>query len=201
MRTVVMMILAGVIARPLSWAADRSLTACLPSHPQVDRKLQSVAQEYASRIYQSVGVDLRWKGNCREADIEAPATPFAPNLTAIGMAWAEHAPAGASPNALAAALPFQPSGVRITLYLERLRPLLSEPAKAAAVLGHVLAHEIGHVLLGHAGHARKGLMKAAWNVWEEAGMRFRPLQFSPDDAAIIRQNLLSPEQLVAALQD
>jgi DDE superfamily endonuclease len=59
---------------------------------------------------------------------------------------------------------------------------LCNSALAAAVLGHVLAHEIGHILLGHNGHADEGLMKATWSAAEQRAMLYRPMRFPADQS-------------------
>jgi hypothetical protein len=90
--------------------------------------------------------------------------------------------------ALAAARPFQPTGNRITLYLDRLEGIL-ENGPSAAVLGHVLAHEIGHVLLGHNGHSNEGLMKANWSQAEFAAMPYRLMKFTAYQAEELNATL------------
>jgi hypothetical protein len=40
---------------------------------------------------------------------------------------------------------------------------LGTTASEAAVLGHVIAHELGHLLLGTGHHSDGGIMKAVWS--------------------------------------
>jgi Zn-dependent protease with chaperone function len=191
--------LMSLVASTISWAGERTVTICLAPHPEVNYTTQVLAQDYASRIYHAIGIELRWKSSCPQAEEDAPATPFAPNLTTLGIEWAPKAPATISPAARASAHPFQPTGPRITLYLDRLRPMLQERRLAAAVLGHVLAHEIGHVLLGHNGHAQEGLMKAIWSAAEQRAMLCRPMPFTTEQGEQLRQTLdRRPVVLVAA---
>ena len=43
-------------------------------------------------------------------------------------------------------------------------------------LGHVMAHEMGHVLLGVNSHSAEGLMRAAWEPWDDRVQTFTPSQ-------------------------
>lgn len=182
-------VVMSLVASTISWADERTVTLCLAPHPEVDYKIQALAQDYASRIYRSIGIELRWKSSCPEAEREAPATLFVPHLTTLGIEWAAKAPAMISPAARASARPFQSTGPRITLYLDHLKPVLQERHLAAAVLGHVLAHEIGHILLGHNGHADEGLMKATWSAAEQRAMLYRPMRFTVDQGEQLRRTL------------
>lgn len=188
MRKALLMMLAVAITGT-AWAGDRTVTACLGRDARVSAELQWLAQGYATRLYKAIGVELRWDRRCDAAEKAGLSTPNGNNPHVISMEWASVAPPNASPKAYAAARPFQTTGTRITLFVDRLKPVLEEPSLGAAVLGHVLAHEIGHVLLGHDGHSEKGLMKARWNANDRRGMNYHLLPFSLDTADSIRQSL------------
>jgi hypothetical protein len=152
--------------------------------------IQGLAQGYASRIYQSIGIELRWKSICSEAEWNAPGTQLIPNLVTIGIQWVPKAPAAIiSAGARASARPFQPTGKRISLYVDRLMPILEDRYLASAVLGHVLAHEIGHVLLRDDNHSADGLMKAVWTTREQTAMLRQLMRFSEDQSERLRQVL------------
>lgn len=182
-------VLMGLVASTVTWAGERTVVVCLAQNPEVDYRIQALAQSYANRIYHSIGIELRWKGSCKKAQRNAPGTPFAPNLDTLGLEWAPKAPAKIPPGARASAHPFQPTGTRITLYLDRLQPVLEDRPLSAAILGHVLVHEIGHVLLGYDGHAKEGLMKATWSEAEQYAMRCRPMPFTGKEGERLRQRL------------
>lgn len=182
-------ILATLTLSHMGWAADRTVTVCLGPAPQIEFRLQFLAKDYASRVYQSISVQLRWKYSCTEAEWNAPAAPSSRNLKVIGIEWEREAPPSASRTVYAVARPYQPTGTRITLYLDRLAPVLPEPKRAAAVLGHVLAHELGHILLAHDGHTETGLMKARWSIDEQRDMVDHPMHFTSSEADTIRQTL------------
>jgi hypothetical protein len=59
----------------------------------------------------------------------------------------------------------------------------------AAVLGHVMAHEIGHLLLGSGSHSPNGLMRTRWTADEMALLVRGSLRFSPEDSERLRRSL------------
>ena len=182
--------LFGLLLTVPGWAAERSLTVCLPPSPKVeDDQTLSLAKGYATRIYRLIGVELRWKSTCSQAELEAPGTRLAPNLTTLGLVWAATAPATLPPGARASAYPFQPTGKRVIVYQDRLASPMQDHNRAAAMLGHVLAHEIGHVLLGHNGHSQEGLMKPYWTSLEQGSMRCKLISFTAGEGEIIRRRL------------
>jgi hypothetical protein len=69
----------------------------------------------------------------------------------------------------------------------------------AAILGHVIAHEVGHLLLDNGRHAVIGIMKSFWLVEDRKFLAQGTLNFTPEEAADMRRNLLDRRQLVAAL--
>lgn len=69
----------------------------------------------------------------------------------------------------------------------------------AAILGHVIAHEVGHLLLDNGRHAVIGIMKSFWLVEDRKFLAQGTLNFTPKEAADMRRNLLNRRQLAAAL--
>ncbi len=182
--------LLGFVLSTSSWAGERSLTVCLaPSQTVEYDQILAQAKGYATRLYRSIGLDLRWKATCSSIELETLGTLSAPNLSTIGVEWVATAPVTLPAGARASARPFQTTGIRITLYQDRIFLLLKENHRGAAVLGHVLAHEIGHVLLGHNAHGRKGLMQPAWSNLEQSAMRHTPMAFTSEEAESIRRRL------------
>jgi hypothetical protein len=57
----------------------------------------------------------------------------------------------------------------------------------AAVLGHVMAHEIGHLLLGSGSHSPSGLMGTRWTADEMALLVRGSLHFSAEETGRLRQ--------------
>ena len=183
-------LLLGFLISTTAWASERTLTVCLAPSPKVeDDQTLARAKDYATRLYRPIGVDLRWKSKCSQARLQASGTLEAPNLTTLGIEWAATHPANVAADAFASARPSQPTGMRITLYKDRVASLGRDNNQAAAVLGHVLAHEIGHILLGRFAHAREGLMQANLGPSPQSTMQWRLLSFTPEEAESIRNRL------------
>jgi hypothetical protein len=193
------MVAAGLMAIGTCRGGERTVTVCLAPNLRVAYHMQELAQGYATRLYRTAGVQLRWKHFCTAGERDAAATPLGSNLTTIGMEWAVHAGEEVSPKAYALARPYQQTGTRITLFVDRLGPAMEEPSRGAAILGHVFAHEIGHVLLGHNGHAKSGLMKETWSTMEQSGMNCHLMRFSSEQAEEIRRALdrIAPHARIA----
>ena len=195
MRSSVSLLVINLWASTVMSAADTPLTACLPAPDEIRYQTLMVARGYATRIYRGIGIDLHWKTSCKTAEVNAPGTVSSPNLRTLGIRWSSHAPSQVGPSAYASAFLLQPTGIRVELYLDRILVLLHrlDPNTGAAVLGHVLAHEIGHVLLQKEGHAQDGLMNAYWTTKDEEEMRTRLFRFQDEDAATIRDHLRRQE--------
>ncbi len=59
-------------------------------------------------------------------------------------------------------------------------------ADIAALLGHVIAHEIGHLLLPYDSHSSSGVMRAEWDRGQFDDMAKGLLTFGPEQAHLIR---------------
>ena len=59
----------------------------------------------------------------------------------------------------------------------------------AALLAHVMAHEIAHVLQGINRHSESGILKARWSDGDCARLASLPLLFTHEDAILIHRGL------------
>jgi len=59
-------------------------------------------------------------------------------------------------------------------------------ADVAALLGHVIAHELGHLLLPYNAHASRGIMRASWDRAQLDDMQKEVLTFDPEQTELIR---------------
>ena len=156
------------------------------------------AKAIARSILASAGIRVRWDRS------KATPEPFRGGCAADGSAmtiavrFSEKAPDGYTKGALAAATPFANGGIGIVVFVEGLRPSMEMTTRPEFLLGHVLAHEIGHKLLQTDAHASTGLMKARWSQSEVRGMSFKPMEFTPEHAAHMREILESRCPLMAA---
>jgi hypothetical protein len=149
--------------------------ACLQSETFVMGGVLLSGKQAASQIFEGIGVQLHW--SC--------------DRDAILIRLAAHVPRHFRKGTLAYALPFARKGVRITLFYDRLEPILEEHlAFAGSVFGHVLAHEIGHVLRRVDSHAETGLMRARWNETDFTSIKLHAFGFTPEDAQSIRDSVV-----------
>lgn len=86
------------------------------------------------------------------------------------------------PGVLGYALPYD--GTHIVVFWDRIQAGQRE-GKGAAVLAHVLAHEIAHILQGCSRHSVSGLMKARWNADDFTAISRNELRFAPEDIELI----------------
>jgi hypothetical protein len=159
---------------------DPVVFACLKSETFVMGGVLWSGKQAASQIFEGIGVKLLW--SC-------------PDQTGMGTArdtilirLAPRVPKHFRKGTLAYALPFAQEGVRITVFYDRLEPILQDHlAIAGSVFGHVLAHEIAHVLERVDAHAETGLMRGHWNEEDFLSMKFHAFGFAPEDAQFIRE--------------
>jgi hypothetical protein len=158
----------------------------------VDPETLLWAEDTASDILAAAGIRLRWAKVQPTTDNESRPADCATSrwVQTIGLRFNVRTPADDKPGALAAASPFAQSGVRVTVFYDRVTRILpTQPEWSGRILGHVLAHEIGHMLLRNDTHTQKGLMKAQWTDDDFKIMREKNLSFTPPDANAIRLNL------------
>jgi len=147
-------------------------------------------QDAASRIFSGIHVQLVWTGQTQQVSNPVAARLGEPAAHDLAVELVPHAPASFSDVALAMALPYADSGVRIVIFYDRVEPLLrGHHASQATILGYVLAHEIAHVLQGIARHSETGIMRARWTDNDFKQMGIKVLMFTPEDVQLIRQCL------------
>ena len=140
----------------------------------------TLAEAQASRLLREAGVQVRWvRSHTRGCD----------ELHAIDVAILWQSQANDHPGALGYALPFAKSGVRVTIFYDRLKTAELRPNPE--LLGHVLAHELGHVLMATQVHGSEGIMKAHWTRAEIEHMQAHPMRFTEDDADAIARRFQS----------
>jgi hypothetical protein len=138
------------------------------------------AESIAARILANAGVHLDWRSGTSR--VPAP-------VETIEIQLDDAAPTNnTSTEALGYTLMGQTEGVRIHVFLDRIRAL--DKRRSGLVMGHVLAHEIGHLLEGVSRHSETGVLKANFNAADVRAMAKAPLQFAPEDAALILAYLL-----------
>ena len=145
----------------------------------------------ASRLFSATGVCLAWKGATGVSRQEALQANDEMQMLAESIELLiKSSSADEHKGALAFAAPFARTGVRITIFYDRIAALRSASAPAAeTILACVLAHEIGHVFLRTNGHSESGLMRATGKSGDFGQMAHGLLAFTPVDAELIRRNV------------
>jgi hypothetical protein len=166
------------------WSAPAEAPAAvviLENSTAVDWSVLSAAKLTAAAILDSAGVKLRWSAKAQTA----PCNPVAIRLRLEPISRPEEAP-----GALGFALPYARGYARVTVFLDRVRPLLARAQNSpGAILGHVLAHELTHALQRIARHTDRGLMKATWDEDDFQAMSVRPMRLASADIALIRTGI------------
>ena len=171
------------------------LSSQVASPPDLLRDGQQAASNiFASIHVQLTWVQLTWTGQMQLASNAVTDCVGEAATHNLAVEIVPHAPASFSDDALAMALPYADSGVRIVVFYDRVEPLLGgHHAPQATVLGYVLAHEIAHVLQGIARHSETGIMRARWTDNDFKQMGIKVLMFTPEDVQLIRQRLAPGE--------
>jgi len=103
-------------------------------------------------------------------------------------------PATLQPGALAYALPYE--GTHIRVFRDRIEA--NQPALVPHLLAHVLVHEIIHILEGCTRHSESGVMKAHWGGADFAQMLWGELPIAQEDIDLVHVGIGKRAQLAAA---
>ena len=161
----------------------------LSSQVEVPRALLRDGEDTATTIFAAIHVQLLWTGK-RQASEAVVGCADEGATHQLAAEIVPHAPASISNVALAMAMPYADSGVRIVIFYDRVDPLLrGHDAPEARILGYVLAHEIAHVLQGIARHSEIGVMRARWSDNDFKQVGIGALTFTREDVQLIRRRL------------
>jgi hypothetical protein len=170
-------VVAGCLALMVH-AQDRSAPVVVELHnPQAPFAAITLAAATASKIYADIGIRVRFRIGTLHS-----------HSGNIAVEFDAGAPANFHPGALAYAEPYAISGVRIHVFVDRVRLVGSDPPMGV-LLGHVIAHEVGHILESASRHSVEGIMKAYWTHADFEQMAARALSFSPEDVESIRSGV------------
>ena len=174
--TTMVLTVAGAHGKPPVPVTERRVPVCIEeADPHVDPMAVRGAELAASQMFAEIGVTIEWSrtmGRCQPQ--------------AIRIFLGLDTPATLRPGAMAYALPFE--GTHIRVFYDRIaqgrgRRILE------GVLAHVFAHEIGHILQAQSRHSEEGIMKARWCGRDFADMGWKPLRFTDGDVTLIYAGL------------
>jgi hypothetical protein len=172
--------------------------------PSVPLHLVLRARSEVERIYRDAGVEIIWRGvtfGGHEAERVQAADTLPPGLGLVVLSSTFTDKISVSTDALGGATGTPEHRGQIAYvfydrvesiaraYLNRAHINGSSEIDTVIVLAHAMAHEIGHLLLPH-GHSEIGLMRADWNGTDLRNAADGDLNFTPEQAALIRSRVL-----------
>ena len=166
-------------ARP---AADFSVSAYMDYQGGGDLRGANLAKAIASKMLRKIGVTLVWVDS-------KSCPPEGIHITLTGQT-----PATLQPGALAYALPYE--GTHIRVFRDRIEA--NQPALVPHLLAHVLVHEIIHILEGCTRHSDHGVMKAHWGGADFNQMLWSELPISQEDIDLVHAGMEKRAQRAAA---
>lgn len=183
-----MVLMAGAVAQAApTTAPDRKVTVCVEglSLPTVDGA-GTRARAIASQMFAAIDVTIVWRYEFRGCPEQG-----------IRVTLLERTPDNLKPGALAYALPYE--GTHIRIFFDRIARNHNKP-HVPIVLAHVLVHEITHILQGISRHSATGVMKAHWELADYRNMTGRPLAFEDKDIDLINFGLEGRARRYAATE-
>ncbi len=170
---------------------ERTLTVYLSGEGLVPIAIRARGEDIAARMFAAIGVRIDWHHG-------QPQAGQAQREQAVVVRFLDAPSAQVTPNALAAAFPYE--GSVVTVFYSRMKWAEQLPMRAPSLFGHVLAHEIAHNLQGLDRHSATGLMKARWTEADFNSMRAKPLSFEPEDIIWINGGLDARAARAAAVR-
>ena len=166
------------------------------------------ARGHAERVFSKAGVPTRWircaskPGEPTDPDCKGIITSTDLVLRIMPEAMASRVPVTGKTFGYAVPSRDQRFGTVANVFHHRVSELIARMRRRAggrlysqaAVLGHVMAHELGHVLLGHGSHSRSGIMAFPWGPKQLRACLDGGLLFSKPQAKKIRGDVRERRQ-------
>lgn len=150
------------------------VTLLMTGHTMVPNFVRIAATYQATRMFARIGVRLESEKRNVQSRGEG---------MVIHIRFIDDTPG--HPGAMAFSNPFDPVPLVTVLYARILFATERSPERRAAILAHVLVHEIGHLLMRTNAHSPDGVMKAHWSYADQTRMAYRPLPFLLHDVDLI----------------
>ena len=153
------------------------------------------AERQAARIFHQAGLHTIWL-HCPLSLTEAQTNtscnePWGPTDLDLRISTRTVARRSGIPDAaLGSAFPFA-ERTHASMFYEHVQELAQNGRRSrAAILGHVMAHEIGHLLFRSKSHSPVGIMRARWDFEDLEKAARGWLTFTPDEAAGLRNEIV-----------
>jgi hypothetical protein len=181
-------------------AQNPQLTVFVYNRAEVSRVMLEQAERDAVRVFARCDLVIAWvncpPGVTSPACVQPPATFHAtirliPRPLTLGEA------------SFGVAFPSDDRGGYADVFFEHVKRLRGddEHVDLAAVLGHVMAHEIGHLLLGSHSHSPSGIMQDQWHDDQLIKISQGRLLFTAEQAGQMRTHVASWVKSVSSSPD
>ena len=170
------------------------VTVSVYNDAAVPREVLSRAEQAASQVFQSAGMEVTW------LDCGVPAAGEEASRVCREVAFPRHLhlrivrkSAGLKGEAMGVSFQGEGGiGCFADLFYDPMEKLASRyGTNVASLLGHVAAHEIGHLLLGTNSHAVAGIMQARWTVDELTSEKSARMVFLDRESQKMKERLLA----------
>src|SRR5262245_22994544 len=186
-------------------AAEQTITVQIHDYSRVPAESLSSAIGMVTRMYEGIGVRIKWKGMIRwegrQPKYEREDESHEAAQVTVIILNAKMALRGqVAPDVLGfAAVPEEGMGSIAYAIYPRVRSIALEmPASEGTLLGFVMAHEIGHLMLPRRSHSETGLMHSNWDIRELSRVDLQKLQFSEQQADRIRRTIEDDSRALAS---
>ena len=177
-------------------SSTNSVSVSVYNDVGVPVRLVVEAEIIAARVFEQAGVNVRWI-NCPVVPRDLPDTAICRKAvfpTYFQMRIVPPDP-GLSESSLGVSY-MSPDGIGCYSYVfyQRVAQQRGKEQNPAALLGHIMAHEIAHLLLGTNSHSASGIMQAHWYLQELASANKGALLFTLDQARAMTERLHESKQ-------
>ncbi len=162
--------------------AQQRLTVYVQNTAMVPCTALIPAETLADKMFAEIGISLEWRTGKPTFESSRP----------IFVELTTETPESLKPGALAYALPYEGSHLRV--FSDRI----ASNFYPRSMLAHVLVHEITHLLQGVSRHSATGVMKAHWTKDDYREMRMGTLPFTTDDVDLIYAGMAARANIVTA---
>jgi hypothetical protein len=189
-------------------AAGLKITVRVYNFAQLSAKVLLEAEREAARIYRKIGVETVWL-DCPLSLAEFQSYPACQQASGLNdfvlrilpKVMAERLSFRGTTFGFALPCPPDEPGCVANLFYHRVERLAQVGnISRELTLGHAAAHELGHLLLGTNSHSPTGLMRAQWSRKDLQSARLGHLLFTPEQAEVIRAEVLRRIKQQEALQ-
>jgi len=169
----------------LSEAGDAStIQVCLDLQASVDHQILMGARFTAVQLFAGIGVKLQWICDRSRGTV----------IRGIELRLSDHTDPAFLKSALGYAQPWTDTGIRATVFYDRVDELQRGRDPVGVILGYAIAHELTHVLQREDAHAAQGIMRSSWNEQDFQLMRLGTLYFTGADVRAIHRGLVAYAQ-------